>query len=261
MSDQISMSFRDRVEQIDREEREARRAAQRASRAARAAPPARGIGWSTKLTRAQLAKASAAAELQAQLREQRDAIWAKRNELAAAEETELRELIAKREAEWGHKANGTAATHADHADRSKRREGAIARLYDSKKLNDHHVAYAEMIKCAAERVRDSVAVRTASLETRIDVSRRGGEFFEALGAVRMERAFTMWRQSLPRPALVLDIIVEDLGLAAAARRHCVHHKRAGELLVAALNAWPGFSAEARRHVDEDGLARAHARLN
>jgi len=250
MTEQASMNFRERAEAIDREERAARREAQRAYRAARAAPPARGVSWSTKPP---ARPRSGGPDL-----EQHEQIWAERNPAATAEEHELRKMLASREEAWSHKAHGTAATHAHNA---RPRVGAVARLYASNTLDDNQLAYADMIKCAVDRVRDSVSVRTASLETRVDVSRRGGEFFEALGSVRMEQAFTNWRASLPKPALVIDIVVEDLGLAAAARRHRVHHKRASQLLVEALKAWPRFSADARRRIDEADLARAHARLN
>jgi hypothetical protein len=168
----------------------------------------------------------------------------------------IEEAVALRE-QYGHR-QGTPETHAHLA---RRQHGALARLYCSSTLDRDQLAYAEMIRRIAEQIRDQVAVRTASLETRVDVSRRGGQFFESLAMVRDEQAFTAWRSWLQRPALVLDIIIEDLGLAAAARRHHLHHRKAAQLLILALNAWPMFSAEARSAINEESLARAHERLN
>lgn len=118
----------------------------------------------------------------------------------------------------------------------------------------------------AERIGADVAVKTASLEARVDVTRMGdGSFYERLGQVRREVAYTRWRQALQIaghsvPA-VLDMLVgETVGFTVVAARYRMHHRRARRLLIDALDLWPTMLGGACDAVDQDALNRVHARL-
>lgn len=140
-----------------------------------------------------------------------------------------------------------------------RREGSLARLYRSGDITADQLAAAEMIAAAHRIVVGDVAVAIASIEARVDRSPRGsGCFYEALGAVRVEVAYTRWRAALPAAAVVLDMVVGGIGFTVAARRHKMADRRAKRLLVEALDLWPHFHADARRDVDPATLAAAHA---
>jgi hypothetical protein len=160
---------------------------------------------------------------------------------------------------WKHKNEGTPETH-EHA--SRRNQGALVRLYQSGAIDAEQLASAVEIALVAERIGRDVAVRTASLETRVDVTRIGdGGFFERLGQVRREYAYTEWRQGLPHAAAVLDMIVgEPVGFTIVAQRYRMHHRRARRLLIEALDQWPGLLGAACKAIDEKSLAAAHARL-
>lgn len=159
---------------------------------------------------------------------------------------------------WHHKNAGTPETH--EANR-RRRPGAIARLHASGHLTDDEKAWAEHIQAAAEQIMAGVATRTCSLETRVDTSRHGDAFFEALSAVWREMAYSRWRAEIgPGAALVLDIVVHDVGLARAAAAHRTHVRRARKLLSEALHLWARTHGAVRREVTAADLVAAHAGL-
>lgn len=171
----------------------------------------------------------------------------------------IEEQVALRET-WSHK-QGTPQTLA-HADRT--RQGALARLYQSGTLNAEQLASGEAIREAAHRCTAEVLIRTASLETRVDSTPRwDGTFFEALGAVRSERAYTEWRAAVAATALigaVLDMVVGDEGVTVVARRYRMHVRRATAMLIAALDLWPRMRAQAAREISPATLAAAQAGL-
>lgn len=167
-------------------------------------------------------------------------------------------------ARFGNRPDGTPETHAQA---SRKRQGALARLYASGAISVDQLGAAEEIAAVAERICSDVTVQTVSLETRVDNGGgRDGAFFEALGQVRREVAYGQWRASLPgicdgvSVAVVLDMIVGDVGVSVAARVHHVHVRRARRLLGEALDLWPGFYWNAVREVDEATLMAAHAGL-
>ncbi len=167
-------------------------------------------------------------------------------------------------ARFGNKPDGTPETH-DKA--SRKRQGALARLYASGAISIDQLGAAHEIAAVAERIGSDVTVRTVSLETRIDNGGgRDGAFFEALGQVRREVAYGRWRAGLPgicdgvAVAVVLDMIVGDVGVSVAARVHRIHVRRARRLLGEALDMWPGFYWDAVRQVDEATLLAAHSGL-
>lgn len=159
---------------------------------------------------------------------------------------------------WSHK-QGTPETH-ERASRTQ--QGSLARLYRSGAIDGQQLDAAAAIAAIAARIAADVNVRTASLETRVDITRLGdGAFFERLGQVRAEIAYGRWRREAPAPiAALLDLIVEDLGLAEVARRHRLHHRKLRRLLVHALDLWAVITGQVAREVDRDALTRAHATL-
>ncbi len=159
---------------------------------------------------------------------------------------------------WSHK-QGTPET-LERAARTQ--QGSLARLYRSGVIDGQQLDCAAAIATIAARIAADVNVRTASLETRVDVTRSGdGTFFERLGQVRAEMAYTRWRAALGGNArLLLDLIIEDVGLAEAARRHRVHARRVRRLLVSALDLWAEVAGVVAREVGREELNRAHAVL-
>lgn len=160
---------------------------------------------------------------------------------------------------WSHKRQGTPETHEAHR---RQRAGAIARLYESGYLDDMEVALSQEIRAAADAIGVDVAVKTASLETRVDTSRHGDASFEALGAVRREVAFGRWYSALKpkEAAMVLDIIVRDVGLTRAAASHGVGVVRARRWLTQALEAWGKIHVSVRREITAADLLAAQAGL-
>ena len=167
----------------------------------------------------------------------------------------IEEIVDQRE-RWSHK-QGTPQTH-DHA--ARYREGSLARLYQSGAIDADQLAASIDIAGVIERIGADVAVKTASLETRIDSNRHGdGGFHEALHLVRHELAYTRWRAALRGPvAPVLEMIAGDMPLTAVARIYRMHNRRARQLLIDALDLWPAMLGAALREVDEATLAAAQA---
>lgn len=157
----------------------------------------------------------------------------------------------------GHATPETLCYH-----RERRHEGALAQLHRNGSLTDKQLDWAMQIAYAAESIERDVDVRTASLEARVDQSRRGAEVEQLIGTVRLHMAYTDWRKRLPMPKrLVLDMLVgEPIGFSVAARRFGVHHRKAKRLLLQAIDRWPECLARAERSVSEDDLQRVRDRL-
>jgi hypothetical protein len=186
--------------------------------------------------------------------------WAKRHPDRAIAERRLRKERAATLADWKHKNEGTPETH-ERA--SRRNQGALAHLYKKGVIDAEQLASAEEIARIAERIGADVAVRTASLETRVDLGPQHYDTLhdERIQQVRREMAYTEWRQQLPQPAPVLDMLVgEPVGFTIVAVRYRMHNRRAKRLLVHALDLWPEILGAVCKAVDEKDLQRAHARL-
>ncbi len=154
---------------------------------------------------------------------------------------------------------GKEATPQTLRDVANRTEGSLARLFTSGDINADQLAAAEQIEAAHRLVVGDVAIGIASMEARVDRSTQGdGSFYEALGAVQTEVAYTRWREQLAHPAVVLDMIVNGLGFTVAARRNRMAHRRAKRLLLVALDLWPRCRAAVRNEIDPATLAAAHA---
>jgi hypothetical protein len=163
---------------------------------------------------------------------------------------------------WSHKHEGTPQTH-EHAERQRHNQGALARLHASGAIDDDQLAYAEEIAMVAEMIESDVAVRTASLETRVDISKRNdGAINQGINRVRLEMAYTRWRDQLPSPKrAVLDMIVGDaIGYTVAAVRYRMHNRKAKRRLIEALDRWPECRAWARMQINAAELAAMQAGL-
>jgi hypothetical protein len=188
------------------------------------------------------------------------AAWAKMHPQIAAAERRLRKDRATTLASWKHKNEGTPETH-ERA--SRRNQGALASLYKSGSIDGEQLASAEEIARIAERIGADVAVRTASLETRVDLGPRHYDALhdERIQQVRREMAYSEWRQLLPQPAPVLDMLVgEAIGFTVVAERYRMHNRKAKRLLIEALDLWPEILGRVCKMVDQRDLDRAHARL-
>ena len=138
---------------------------------------------------------------------------------------------------WSHKAEGTAETH-EHVAMAQRRPGSLARLHASGAIDDDQLAAAEGILDAWRGVVAGVAVRTASLEARVDGGGHGKAEGEMLGRVHADLAYGRWRQAVGGDAAaVLDVVVHDQGLTIVARRYRMSMARARRMLVVALDQW------------------------
>lgn len=177
----------------------------------------------------------------------------------AAEQRALRKDRAETIERWGHKRNGTIETHEAHRRRSA---GAMARLHASKAIDDDMLAHAQEIAAVVATIAADVCPRTASLETRVDVSRHGDAGDERMGAIWREMAYTRWRKAIGPEcaAMALDVIAHDVGLTRAAARHGMHMRRARRLLVDALELWPQLYKETRRTVSVRDVAIARVRM-
>ncbi|MGB7407172.1 MAG: hypothetical protein WA908_01585 [Pontixanthobacter sp.] len=181
--------------------------------------------------------------------------YAERHPDRAAQERALRKEHAAAERDFGHKRHGTVETLQKA---SRTRQGAIARMYEAGHLSIDQLAAAVSIRDVFTRIGSDVCPSTASWETRVDVSRHGSGFFEALSAVRAEVAYGRWRNDLPRPAIVLAMICEDQGYTVAARQFGMRPENARALLIDALDLWPEYVGRACEEIDEAELMAAQA---
>lgn len=192
-------------------------------------------------------------------RQKRQAIhdqWAARHPELARAERAIRKRNAAARRDFGHKVHGTAETHADA---SRRRQGALARLHAAGDIDVHQLAASQEIAAVHRRIVSDVTIGSVSLEARVDCGRaHDAAFFESLGAVRREVAYTRWRMQAPAPELALAMIVDDIGLAEAARRHGMRNAKAKGSLIAALDLWSSLVGEACRDIDEATLLAAQA---
>lgn len=227
----------------------------------RAAPPSM-TGWDTKAPKRRRTRGDAEVEL-AKRGEANRRRWAERHPEAARAERAFRKQRAESLKRWDHKHHGTPETH-EHA--SRRNQGALSQLCKNGTIDHHQLAAAVQIAETAERIGADVAVRTASLETRVDsMGRREAEFFERLGQVRREVAYTRWRAEIGPGSLrpVMEMIAGDgsgeaIGFTIVARRHRMHNRRAKRLLIEALDLWIRLLGQVYKEVDAATVMAAQA---
>lgn len=184
--------------------------------------------------------------------------WAERHPARAADEAALAAANLAALERWSHKTHGTIQTH-DHA--SRLRQGALARLYEAGSITVHQLAAGASIAHIHQLITRDVQVGTLSLETRVDVSRDfGAAFFEKLGTVRSEVAYSNWRRQLKQPAMVLAVVIDDLSMSQAARQFRVRKARVRPILIHALDLWDEMIGRAVDDIDDRDLWAAHARI-
>lgn len=202
------------------------------------------------------AKARDRAGVQSEQRRWIDAKFRERHPTVAAEQRALRKAQSHLREDWRHKRHATPET-LEKASRA--RQGTLTRLALAGTISVDQLAWAEEITRVYERITGDTRIGTASYETRVDQSARiGGAFFEKLGLVRAEVAYTSWRASLPKPEAVFAMIVEDLSCRATEQRCRLRNGSARRLLIDALDAWPQHQRQACREVDEASLLAAQA---
>ncbi|MET0181092.1 MAG: hypothetical protein ABW194_11525 [Novosphingobium sp.] len=184
----------------------------------------------------------------------------------AREERDLRKRQAAVAREFGRKGDTHDGTPETRHRAKATRQGALARLYQSGALSADQLAWAGEIAAIAERIGGEAGVRTVSLETRVDGGGHGtGAFWETLGAVRREVAYTRWRGAAavlsPHGAgPLLALIVEDAGVTIVAQRYAMGPKRLRKLLADAIDLWPGVCRDARQAIDRADVEAAKAGL-
>lgn len=221
-------------------------------------PEVPAAGWSTKPDKSKRRKGTASEVDQRAVANR--GRWARRHPQLAKEERLLRKERKALLDRWGHKNDGTPETH-ERA--SRRHQGSLVELYQRGHIDAEQLAAAVEIAQVHERIGADVTVKTASLETRVDITRMGdGSFFERLGHVQREIAYTRWRREAEGPiGAVLDMIVgEPEGFTVVAVRYRIHHRKAKRLLVDALSLWPKILGAVCKEVDRKDLERAQSRV-
>ena len=164
---------------------------------------------------------------------------------------------------WRHKSDGTPETHEKiNAVPEHRRQSPLLRMERLGKISADERAAAEEIAGIIERIGRSGALRSISLETRIDYAGSArDQLVESLARVRLEVAYRAWRRAIPEPkAMVLDMITTNQSFVQQARKHGLQWRTARRRLITALRLWPEMIAGARRDVDRQDVEALYARL-
>lgn len=143
-----------------------------------------------------------------------------------------------------------------------RQVSSLAVMRDKGRISDQQFDAAQRIAGVAEAIERNASVRCASLEARVDCSGSSrNPLIETLHQVRMERAYTAWRERLPYPKrMIIDMVICDRSLKATARKYGVGWPRAFRLLGNALDEWPAIWDFASRVIDQDDVDAAHRRV-
>lgn len=201
-------------------------------------------------------KRKAAAKAGQQKRQKIHDKWVARHPDRARAERAIRKRNERDARQFGHKVHGTAQTHARAA---RQRQGALARLYEAGDLSIEQLAASQEIMAAHQRIITDVQIGSVSLEARVDNGRRHeAVFYEKLGAVRRDVAYSRWRAKVAMPGLALAMIVEDAGVSVAARRFGMRNTRAKKALCEALDLWRDLVGDACREIDDATLLAAQA---
>ncbi|HEX7694601.1 MAG TPA: hypothetical protein VF409_08930 [Sphingomonas sp.] len=177
------------------------------------------------------------------------------------EESELqREAMIAR---WRHKNDGTPETHEKIAALpDRRRQSPLYRMERLGKISADERAAAEQIAGVIERIGRAAAIRSVSLETRVDHAGSGRDHLvESLARVRLEVAYRAWRDAIPEPkAMVLDMVTSNRSFVEQARKYGLQWRTARKRLIAALRLWPSMMAAARREVERDDVDEIYRRI-
>lgn len=191
-----------------------------------------------------------------------DSGWVDAKWRVAIEEAKRELYHAQLADRYGHK-QGTPETYA-HIDQvpARRRQGALGRMFELGKIDADEFAAACEIAAVAEMIESGVAVRASSLEARVDGSNSGRDVLvEALGRIRSEIAYSVWRKNIPMPrAMILDMVVRDLPYVAVARSNKLNYRTARKRLITSLHLWMSISHEIRRNVSSEEVLEVYQRL-
>ncbi len=176
------------------------------------------------------------------------------------------EADARREAmieRWRHKAEGTPETHEKIAAvPDRQRQSPLHRMERLGKISAEERAAAEQIAGVIERIGRAAAIRSVSLETRVDHAGSGRDHLvESLARVRLEVAYRAWRDAIPEPkAMVLDMVTSNRSFVEQAHKYGLQWRTARKRLMTALRLWPGMMAAARREVGRDDVDEIYRRI-
>jgi hypothetical protein len=170
----------------------------------------------------------------------------------------IEEALQLREA-WSHKQFGTPETW-EHAE--KTHTDCLVQLERNGSIDKEQLEWAAQIANVYRSLESDVAIKVASLEARVDQSRRATAAVEGVRRVRLHLAYGYWRDQLPDPKqMILDMIVGDpIGYTVAAKRYGVHNRKAKRLLIAAIDSWPECVDRAHRLYSADEIKTAQAGL-
>lgn len=188
----------------------------------------------------------------------------RRHPAIAQEERALRKQRVDRERAYAKRDKtqdgGTAETRTKAARVS---QGSLARLYMAGHLSADQLAASQEIRQVADRLTRDVHIGTTSVETRVDNGGRGsGAFFEKLGQVRAEVAYTRWRGELGSAApAVLAMVVQDRPCRSVARASGMRDQSLRQLLSDALDLWPRVMGATCKEIDAADLLAMQAGLS
>lgn len=201
-------------------------------------------------------KRKTTAKAQQQKRQKIHDKWVARHPDKARAERTIRKRNERDTRQFAHKVHGTVQTHARAA---RQRQGALARLYEAGDLSIEQLAASQEIAAAHQRIIGDVQIGSVSLEARVDNGRRHKAiFYESLGTVRRDVAYSRWRANAGAPSLALAMIVEDVGVSVVARRYGMRNAGAKRALCDALDLWRDIVGDACREIDEATLLAAQA---
>lgn len=188
-----------------------------------------------------------------------------RSRLAAIQETERREgedIVTKETLAQG----GLVKAHSPDQERAqtyrRRSTSSLDRLNARGVISDDQLAAAQEIAMIPERISRDVTCKSSSYGHRVDCEGSKRNLgFESLNRIRLERAYSAWRLSLPLPrGLVLDMVTEDHQLAAIAKRHHTGWRRAVVMLKDALDLWGELKREAFDAINQDDVDEVLRRI-
>lgn len=146
---------------------------------------------------------------------------------------------------------------------SRAREGNIAALFMSGKIDQEQLGWAEEIYRAYEIIASDVTIRNVSYEPRIDNQASARDVLvEGIGRVRREVAYTYWRNNIPQPyAMIMEMLTgERISYSSAALKYKMHKRKSLALLLKAIDLWPDALSHSEKNVDAADVAAAHAGL-
>ena len=171
-----------------------------------------------------------------------------------------RKVFAIQRIEAGRGIRGTLESHEQNP--PERRQSPLARMYDRGEISDDQFQAYREIERISEVIKRGVDVRSASIEARVDNGRGDRDVLvESLALIRLERAFTVWRDKLPMPRqMILDVIETNRALAATARVYRKDEKTIRKWVKRALDSWADDKAAAWKNIDAEDVRDIYARL-